>query len=66
MGLRHVPTGINVVPYWSSHLEGAQSELIVPGPHGSNAFPQTVAELKRILRLELAAREGASHKVTGK
>jgi pimeloyl-ACP methyl ester carboxylesterase len=45
-----------VVPYWSSHLEGAQSELIVPGPHGSYALPQTVAELKRILRLELAMR----------
>ena len=46
-----------VVPYWSSHLEGAQSELIVPGPHGSYALPQTVAELKRILRLEIAARD---------
>jgi pimeloyl-ACP methyl ester carboxylesterase len=44
-----------VVPYWSSHLEGAQSELIVPGPHGSFALPQTIAELKRILRLDLAA-----------
>jgi hypothetical protein len=53
-----------VVPYWSSHLEGAQSELIVPGSHGSYALPQTVVELKRILRSELAAREGASHTVT--
>jgi pimeloyl-ACP methyl ester carboxylesterase len=43
-----------VVPYWSSHLAGAQSELIVPGPHGSFALPQTIAELKRILRLRLA------------
>jgi pimeloyl-ACP methyl ester carboxylesterase len=43
-----------VVPYWSSHLAGAQSELIVPGPHGSYALPQTIAELKRILRLDLA------------
>jgi pimeloyl-ACP methyl ester carboxylesterase len=43
-----------VVPYWSSHLAGAQSELIVPGPHGSFALPQTIAELKRILRLHLA------------
>ncbi|HEX6565935.1 MAG TPA: alpha/beta fold hydrolase [Chthoniobacterales bacterium] len=42
-----------VVPYWSSHLAGAQSELIVPGPHGSSALPQTIAELKRILRLDL-------------
>jgi len=43
-----------VVAYWSSHLAGAQSELIVPGPHGSFALPQTVSELKRILRLNLA------------
>ncbi len=28
-----------VVPYWSSHLDGAQSELIVPGPHGSCGTP---------------------------
>src|SRR5258708_7716117 len=32
-----------------------QSELIVPGPHGSFALPQTVSELKRILRSNLAA-----------
>jgi hypothetical protein len=44
-----------VVAYWSSHLTGAQSELIVPGPHGSYALPQTVSELKRILRLNLVA-----------
>ena len=48
-----------VVAYWSSHLAGAQSELIVPGPHGSFALPQTISELKRILRLHLAA-AGAS------
>lgn len=43
-----------VVPYWSSHLESAQSELIVPGPHGSHQLPQTVEELKRILRLQVS------------
>ena len=42
-----------VVPYWSSHLDGAQSEVIVPGPHGSCELPQTIAELDRILRLNL-------------
>ena len=42
-----------VVPYWSSHLDGAKSECIVPGPHGSCALPQTVAELDRILKLHL-------------
>ena len=45
-----------VVPYWSSHLEGAKSELIVPGPHGSCELPQTIAELDRILRLNLGLR----------
>jgi triacylglycerol esterase/lipase EstA (alpha/beta hydrolase family) len=42
-----------VVAYWSSHLNGAQSEKIVPGPHGSCALPETIAELDRILRLNL-------------
>src|SRR5208337_3050176 len=52
-----------VVAYWSSHLTGAQSELIVPGPHGSFALPQTVSELKRILRLNLAG-ASAPHRKT--
>jgi pimeloyl-ACP methyl ester carboxylesterase len=42
-----------VVAYWSSHLDGAKSECIVPGPHGSCELPQTIAELDRILRLHL-------------
>ena len=55
-----------VVAYWSSHLDGAQSELIVPGPHGSYALPQTIAELKRILRLDLEARnESGSKRIAG-
>jgi pimeloyl-ACP methyl ester carboxylesterase len=45
-----------VVAYWSSHLDGAKSELIVPGPHGSCALPQTIDELDRILRLNLGLR----------
>ena len=45
-----------VVAYWSSHLDSAQSELIVPGPHGSCELPQTIAELDRILRLHLGIR----------
>src|SRR4029077_2030189 len=55
-----------VVPYWSSHLDGAQSELIVPGPHGSYALPQTIAELKRILRLDLETRnQSGSKRISG-
>lgn len=44
-----------VVPYWSSHLDSAKSQKIVPGPHGSCELPQTLAELKRILHLHLAS-----------
>jgi triacylglycerol esterase/lipase EstA (alpha/beta hydrolase family) len=44
-----------IVAYWSSHLDGAKSELIVPGPHSSCELPQTIAELKRILKLHLAS-----------
>lgn len=42
-----------VVPYWSSHLDGAKSECVVPGPHGSCELPQTITELDRILELHL-------------
>jgi hypothetical protein len=40
-----------VVAYWSSHLEGAQSELIVPSNHSSPRNPQAIAEVRRILEL---------------
>jgi pimeloyl-ACP methyl ester carboxylesterase/predicted GNAT family acetyltransferase len=40
-----------VVPYWSSHLEGARSEKIVPSGHGSPQNPQAIAEVHRILEL---------------
>lgn len=42
-----------VVPYISSHLSFAQSEVVVPTGHGGFDHPRAVAELKRILRLEL-------------
>ncbi|HSI10848.1 MAG TPA: alpha/beta fold hydrolase, partial [Chthoniobacter sp.] len=44
-----------VVPYWSSHLEGAQSELIVPSTHSAHQNPQAMAEVDRILRLNAGA-----------
>lgn len=40
-----------IVDYWSSHLEGAESELIVPTGHSSYTDPDAVEDLKRILRL---------------
>ena len=40
-----------VVPYWSSHLDGAQSELIVPSNHSAHQNPQAIEEVRRILKL---------------
>lgn len=40
-----------VVPYWSSHLDGAQSELVVPSSHSAHQNPEAIAEVKRILKL---------------
>lgn len=42
-----------VVEYWSSHLKSAQSEKIIPGPHGAFDMPETLSELRRILHLHL-------------
>lgn len=38
-----------VVPYTSSHLDGAASEKIVPSGHGAHTHPEGVAEIRRIL-----------------
>ena len=46
-----------VVPYWSSHLEGAASEKIVPSGHGANENPEGIAEIRRILLEALAQPE---------
>ena len=40
-----------IVSYWSSHLPDADSEKIVPGDHGLIDHPETLAEIKRILKL---------------
>jgi pimeloyl-ACP methyl ester carboxylesterase len=45
-----------VVPYWSSHLDSAQSELIVPTDHGAMKNPKTIAEIHRILLLQIGSR----------
>jgi pimeloyl-ACP methyl ester carboxylesterase len=44
-----------VVPYWSSHLQGAQSELIVNSDHGAQYNPQAIREVERILKGNLTA-----------
>jgi pimeloyl-ACP methyl ester carboxylesterase len=53
-----------VVGYRSSHLAKAESEVIVPGPHGLVDYRQTIAELKRILHLHLKATATSKPAVT--
>lgn len=43
-----------VVPYTSSHLAGAQSELVIRSGHSVQETPQAIIELRRILRTELS------------
>ncbi|MGI9243062.1 MAG: esterase/lipase family protein [Verrucomicrobiales bacterium] len=38
-----------IVPYWSSHLEGATAESIVPSGHWVHLHPEGQAEIKRLL-----------------
>jgi pimeloyl-ACP methyl ester carboxylesterase len=42
-----------IVPYWSSHLDGAKSELIVNSDHGAQYNAQAIQEVGRILKLNL-------------
>jgi pimeloyl-ACP methyl ester carboxylesterase len=46
-----------VVPYWSSHLDSAESERIVPSGHDAMADPQAVEEIRRILLVNLRVHE---------
>jgi hypothetical protein len=45
-----------VVPYWSSHLPDAQSELIVNSDHGAQYNPNAIREVERILKLSTSPR----------
>lgn len=40
-----------IVPYWSSQMDGAVSELIVPSSHSAHQNPQAIEEVRRILKL---------------
>jgi pimeloyl-ACP methyl ester carboxylesterase len=46
-----------VVLYWSSHLDSAESERIVPSGHDAMADPQAVEEIRRILLVNLRVHE---------
>jgi pimeloyl-ACP methyl ester carboxylesterase len=43
-----------IVPYWSSHVDGAQSELIVDSGHDAQTNPKAIKEVDRILKVSLA------------
>jgi pimeloyl-ACP methyl ester carboxylesterase len=49
-----------VVPYSSSHLAGAESELAVPSWHSVQENPAAILELRRILRLQETSVPGDS------
>lgn len=42
-----------MVPYWSSHVDGAESELIIPSEHWTILEPEGITEVNRILHLHL-------------
>ncbi len=52
-----------VVPYWSSHLAGAQSEKIVPAGHAALNNQQTIGEIQRILLLNSRTQQGPERRV---
>jgi pimeloyl-ACP methyl ester carboxylesterase/ABC-type uncharacterized transport system auxiliary subunit len=57
IGVRNSRTGHGssdgIVPYWSSHLDTAVSEKLVPFTHSAHIHPLAIEEVKRILRLHL-------------
>ena len=48
------------VPYWSSHLDGAESEKIVPSDHNANQNPEGIAEVIRILKEHVGSKGSVS------
>ncbi len=42
-----------IVPYWSSHMAGAESELVVPSGHSAHQNERAMEEVDRILRANL-------------
>jgi pimeloyl-ACP methyl ester carboxylesterase len=50
-----------VVSYWSSHMEGAESELIVPSGHPAHQNLQAIEEVRRILKLNASSSNHRSY-----
>lgn len=47
------PISDGVVPYWSSHLDSAESEVWINSGHSAHQRPEAISELHRILLLHL-------------
>jgi hypothetical protein len=45
-----------IAPYWSSHLDGAESELVVNSKHNAQYDPEAMREVRRILKKTLTAK----------
>jgi pimeloyl-ACP methyl ester carboxylesterase len=54
-----------VVGYESAHLEGVASELVVRSGHSTQGHPDTIQEMRRILREHLATHQSAVHPIQG-
>src|SRR4029434_2782363 len=52
-----------VVAYWSSHLDGARSTLIVPSAHPTHKSPDGIEEVRSIVTLHLRSKSPDSIKV---
>jgi pimeloyl-ACP methyl ester carboxylesterase len=52
-------TDDGLVPYWSSHLDGAASEKVIVSGHSVQETPQAVLEVRRVLN-ENVDREGGN------
>jgi hypothetical protein len=50
-----------VVPYNSSHLEGAQSEKVINSWHSVQETPEAIVEVRRILHTHLQETNGVSY-----
>ena len=57
---RVVPARDGVVKYKSAHIDGVESEVVVPSAHSCQSHPRTIAEVRRILLLHLGASEPAA------
>lgn len=53
-GFSLIDTSDGIVPYASAHLEGAESELVIPAGHSVQETPDAIIEIRRILHQHLA------------